>query len=87
MLRLLRMAKLFRLMRMGRILTYVRHARRILEDRMKIRVKAGVIKPTQLFFALLMARPKRKKNKLPRARALFMYASNPGVYDYCCEVC
>ena len=53
MLRLLRMAKLFRLMRVGRIFRYIRHMRRILEDRLKLRIHAGVSKLTQLFLALL----------------------------------
>ena len=54
MLRLLRMAKLLRLMRVSRVFVYLRFARRLVEDKLKIPLSDATIKLSRLFLAYLM---------------------------------
>ena len=54
MLRLLRMAKLLRLMRVSRVFVYLRYARRLVEDKLKIPLSDATIKLSRLFLAYLM---------------------------------
>ena len=54
MLRLMRMAKLMRLMRVSRVFVYLRYARRLIEDKLKIPLSDATIKLSRLFIAYLV---------------------------------
>ena len=54
MLRLMRMAKLLRLMRVSRVFVYLRYARRLVEDKLKIPLSDATIKLSRLFIAYLV---------------------------------